>query len=109
RGNRNQLLSLSRSDSDHHLGRRRSGQQPCVRAPWCSGAATAHPGLYRLFLLGIPRKSRRRGRLSLMSQPEPRQPPPGIARRLLWFVGLWIAGVAVVIAVAYAIRWAIMP
>jgi len=44
-----------------------------------------------------------------MSQPEPRQPPRGIARRLLWFVGLWIAGVAVVTAVAYAIRWAIMP
>jgi len=44
-----------------------------------------------------------------MSPPEPREPPPGIGSRLLWFVGLWIAGVAVVTAVAYAIRWAIVP
>lgn len=44
-----------------------------------------------------------------MSQPEPSGPPPGIGRRLLWFVGLWIAGVAVVTVVAYAIRWAIVP
>lgn len=29
---------------------------------------------------------------------------PKTATRLLWFVGLWIAGVAVVASVAYAIR-----
>ncbi len=34
---------------------------------------------------------------------------PGWGRRLLWFVGLWVAGVAAVAAVAYALRWAIMP
>lgn len=28
-----------------------------------------------------------------------------IARRLAWFVGLWAAGVAVVGAVAFLIRW----
>lgn len=44
-----------------------------------------------------------------MNQPEPREAPLGIGRRLLWFVGLWIAGVAVVMAVAYVIRWAIVP
>ncbi len=26
------------------------------------------------------------------------------ARRLLWFIGLWMAGVAVVAAIAFAIR-----
>ncbi len=30
--------------------------------------------------------------------------PGKCARRLLWFVALWIAGVAVVAAVAFAIR-----
>lgn len=29
-------------------------------------------------------------------------------RRLLWFVGLWLAGVATVAVVAYAIRLAIL-
>lgn len=29
---------------------------------------------------------------------------PGLAERLTWFVGLWVAGVAVVGAVAFAIR-----
>ncbi len=31
--------------------------------------------------------------------------PGGLARRLGWFAGLWIAGVAAVAAIAYAIRW----
>jgi hypothetical protein len=30
-------------------------------------------------------------------------------RRLLWFAGLWLAGVLAVTAVAYAIRWFIVP
>ena len=29
------------------------------------------------------------------------------ARRLLWFVGLWIAGVAVVAAIAFVVRLAL--
>lgn len=29
---------------------------------------------------------------------------PQAATRLLWFVGLWVAGVAVVASIAYAIR-----
>lgn len=44
-----------------------------------------------------------------MRRPERPDGPPGLAYRLAWFVGLWIAGVAVVAAVAYAIRWALMP
>ena len=44
-----------------------------------------------------------------MRRPERPVRPPGLASRLLWFAGLWIAGVAVVAVVAYAIRWAIMP
>ena len=30
-------------------------------------------------------------------------------KRLAWFVGLWIAGVATVASIAYLIRWAILP
>ena len=33
---------------------------------------------------------------------------PRALRRLVWFVLLWLAGVAPVGAVAYAIRWAIL-
>lgn len=44
-----------------------------------------------------------------MRGPKRADRPPGLGYRLLWFVGLWIAGVAVVAAVAYAIRWAIVP
>lgn len=44
-----------------------------------------------------------------MRGPKPADRPPGLGYRLLWFAGLWIAGVAVVAAVAYAIRWAIVP
>jgi hypothetical protein len=31
-----------------------------------------------------------------------------VGRRLLWFAGLWLAGVLVVSAVAGAIRWALL-
>jgi len=34
--------------------------------------------------------------------------PGPVWKRLAWFVGLWVAGVAVVGAVAYLIRWAIL-
>lgn len=44
-----------------------------------------------------------------MRRPERPASPPGLTYRLLWFVGLWVAGVAVVATVAYAIRWALMP
>jgi hypothetical protein len=36
-------------------------------------------------------------------QPKSR-PEPGLARQLLWFVGLWLAGVVAVGAVALLIR-----
>jgi hypothetical protein len=38
---------------------------------------------------------------------EARTPPLGV--RLLWFAGLWLAGVAVVSAVAYGIRLWLSP
>lgn len=45
-----------------------------------------------------------------MRRPEPfDRGPPGFGSRLLWFAGLWVAGVAVVAALAYALRWAITP
>ena len=33
--------------------------------------------------------------------------PRSLSRRLAWFVGLWIAGVAVIAAIAYLIRLAL--
>lgn len=41
--------------------------------------------------------------------PEGGGPPPSPIRRLLWFAALWAAGVLVVAAIAYAIRFAIGP
>ncbi|WP_156884489.1 hypothetical protein [Stappia stellulata] len=34
--------------------------------------------------------------------------PASLPRRLAWFAGLWLAGVAVLFAIASAIRWAIL-
>jgi hypothetical protein len=34
-----------------------------------------------------------------------RRNPGLLMRRLLWFVGLWIGGVAAVASVGYVIRW----
>jgi hypothetical protein len=45
-----------------------------------------------------------------MPTPDTTEPPrhsPGLGARLLWFVGLWAASVAVVALVAYAIKWAL--
>lgn len=39
-----------------------------------------------------------------MAITEPEQPPPP-ARRILWFAGLWVAGVAVVAGAAYALKF----
>ncbi len=39
----------------------------------------------------------------------PRGRREGLARRLGWFAGLWIASVAAVAAVAYSLRWWLVP
>jgi cell division septal protein FtsQ len=43
-----------------------------------------------------------------MRRPQPVDRAPGMVRRLLWFVALWVGGVAVVAAVAYLLRWVLM-
>ena len=65
--------------------------EPEVHAAGRAGDGADHPGLHRLFLLGVPRQDRARG-LSLMPAP----------RQWLWFVGLWAAGVGVTALVGYA-------
>jgi hypothetical protein len=35
--------------------------------------------------------------------------PDTLARRLFWFAALWLAGVASVGALAYALRWMLTP
>ncbi|CCD89922.1 hypothetical protein BRAO285_860003 [Bradyrhizobium sp. ORS 285] len=51
-------------------------------------------------LLGVSRQGRPRRRLSLMAT---EQPAP-LAKRLAWFVVLWLAGVATVGTVAFLLR-----
>jgi hypothetical protein len=41
-------------------------------------------------------------------KPAKRNPPP-LARRLLWFAGLWLAGVGTVAIVAFGLRLWLMP
>ena len=40
--------------------------------------------------------------------PEAGEVPPPLGKRLLWFVALWVGGLAAVAAVAYALRAAIL-
>ena len=76
-----------------HAGRRR-------------GAGAADPRLYRVGLLGVPRQGASRKRISLMpSEPTPRP----LARRLLWFAALWLAGVGSVAILSYGLRLWIAP
>ena len=37
------------------------------------------------------------------------KPPRGLRGRLLWFAALWLAGVATVAALAYGIRYILVP
>ena len=90
---RHQPVPLCRAARDHHLGGRRADRQPRVHAARRAGDGADHPGLYRLFLLGVPRQDRPRG-LPLMPSP----------RQWLWFVGLWAAGVGAVAAVGFVIK-----
>ncbi|MBA4801555.1 MAG: DUF2474 domain-containing protein [Euryhalocaulis sp.] len=39
-----------------------------------------------------------------MATTDPEETPGGPARKALWFVGLWIAGFAVVVGGAYALK-----
>ena len=40
--------------------------------------------------------------------PDAPDSPGPLRQRILWFVGLWLAGVAAVALVGLAIRWALM-
>ena len=51
-------------------------------------------------LLGVPRQGQGRRGVSLMH--EVKQP---LAKRLAWFVLLWLGGVTAVGVLAYAIKW----
>ena len=67
------------------------------------GAVVSDPadlGLHGLVLLGFPRQGRRQRGLSLMA----RGGRSCLLRRLLWFGGLWLAGVVAVGLAAYLIR-----
>lgn len=39
-----------------------------------------------------------------MAERQRSEPPPGLARRLAWFVALWLAGVGTLAAVAWVLR-----
>src|SRR5690606_36857856 len=91
-----QLLSLYRSRQPHHRGGRRPGLLAAVHAGGRADAGTRDPGLYRLRLLGLPRKDRSRRRLSLMQRSRLGQ--------WAWFAALWCGGVLSVVAVGLLIR-----
>ncbi len=40
-----------------------------------------------------------------MTEVRPREPTRPLWRRLLWFAGLWLAGVAAVVSFSYLMRW----
>ena len=64
------------------VGRRKPLRKPALHVRGCRCPDPADPDLYRLRLLGLPRQARPRAGLPLMG------------RRLVWFVALWIGGVA---------------
>jgi len=40
---------------------------------------------------------------------QPTEPPPGLTRKLLWFVALWFVGTGTIAAVGYILRLWIKP
>src|SRR5690606_32269725 len=72
--------------------------QPGLHAGRRGDPGADHPDLYGLVVLGVPGQGRRG--LPLM-----RGTPPGpLWRRLAWFVGLWLAGLAAVGSLAWLLR-----
>jgi hypothetical protein len=82
-----------------HLGGRRPAAEPRLHA---GGRAADHaddPGLHGLGLLGVPRQGHRHGGLPLM------RPQRELGRRLLWLLLLYAAGLGVLGAAAWLLRW----
>ncbi|RAK57582.1 hypothetical protein DJ018_06540 [Phenylobacterium deserti] len=78
-----------------HLRGRRAALQPGVPVGGHARAAARAAGLCRLHLLGLPRKDRRRRGLRPLNQR---------LRRLLWFVGLYLASLLTFGAAVYLFR-----
>ena len=93
------MFPRDRSGRDHHPRCRSPRLQPDLHACRGRNPDPDHPRLLGLFLLDIPRQGRRR-RIPLMADAV----GPMWWRRILWFIGLWLAGVATVAAVGYLIR-----
>jgi len=83
-----QHVSLYRAAKHHHLAGGRAGKQPDIHAGRRRRADSADPCLHRPGLLGIPRQGQGRKRLPLMRRPR------SLAQKLLWFLALWLMGVA---------------
>src|SRR3974390_3217422 len=103
---RHQHVSLYRASEHHHLAGGFARDQPDLHAIRCRRANTAHSRLYRVGLLGISRQGQTRKRLSLMSSKPERRP---LARRLLWFATLWLAGAGTVAAISFMLRLWLAP
>src|SRR4029077_14249706 len=102
---RHQHVSLYRAAEHHDLAGGRAREQPALHAGRRRPPDPADPRLHRLGLLGVSRQGPRRPRLSLMP-PQPQRP---LARRLLWFAGLWLAGVASVGLISLVLHLWIAP
>ena len=87
-----QHLADDGAADDHHLAGCLAACEPAFSAGRCLRADPDHPRLYRLQLLGVQGQGGDRHELPLMG------------RRLLWFVALYVGGVAVVGVIAGVLR-----
>ena len=82
-------------------------QQPDLHAGRQGGAHSGHSRLHRLRLLGVPRQGRSGSGVPLMRGDD--RSARGRGGKLLWFATLWLDGVATVAAIAYGIRFILLP
>src|SRR5207245_4346360 len=101
-----QHVSLYRAAEHHDLAGGFAREQPAIHAVRRRRADPAHPRLYRLGLLGVPRQGETRERLSLMASEAGPRP---LIQRLLWFAALWLMGGGSVAIVAYGLRLWLAP
>src|SRR5690606_30562330 len=98
RGPGHQRVPVRGAAGADHPRCRGTGLKPGLHAGRRGGADPHHPDLHRLELLGVPREGGGRGVSLMASGPGP------LWKRLAWFVFLWLAGLAVVGAVAWLLR-----
>ena len=106
-------LPLYRAAEPHDLGHGEHRQFAALRPGGFRHRAADDLRLHGLLLLRLPRQGggrdlRRRLRISLMQAETHRRPPERRSKRLLWFVFIYVASLAVFAGAVYGLR-AIIP